>query len=42
MVELHNYDQGLRVETKVYNWKTLNRKVLNGLNLELEPVNLTT
>lgn len=31
MVELHNYDQGLRVDTKVYNWKTLNNRVLKKL-----------
>jgi hypothetical protein len=41
LVDLHNYDQGLRVDTKVYNWTTLNRKVLKGLNLELDTETIT-
>lgn len=35
-VELHNYDQGLRVDTKIYNWKTLNSRVLKKLNFSLD------
>ena len=36
LVELHNYDQGLKIETKVYNWKTLNNRVLKKLNYTLD------
>ncbi len=28
MVDLHNYEQALKVDTKIYNWNTLNQKVL--------------
>jgi hypothetical protein len=35
LVDLHNYDQGLRVDTKVYNWKILNSKALKSLNITL-------
>jgi hypothetical protein len=41
LVELHNYDQGLRIDTKIYNWKTLNTKVLKGLNLTLSTETIT-
>jgi plasmid stability protein len=37
LVELHNYDQGLKIETKVYNWKTLNNRVLKKLGYPLDP-----
>jgi hypothetical protein len=36
LVELHNYDQALRIESKLTNWRTLNRKVLTNLGLELD------
>lgn len=36
MVELHNYDQGLRIDTKIYNWKTLNNRVLKKLSYPLD------
>ena len=35
IVDLFNYSQGLRIDTKIYNWKTLNNKVLKKLNFEL-------
>lgn len=36
LVDLHNYNQGLRVETKLYNWKTLSKKVLQKLGIKLD------
>lgn len=41
LVDLYNYDQGLKIDTKVYNWKTLNNKVLKKLpyNLDNETIN---
>jgi hypothetical protein len=36
LVELHNYDQALRIESKLTNWQTLNRKVLTNLGLSLD------
>jgi hypothetical protein len=36
LVELHNYDQGLRVDTKTYNWKTLNTRVFKKLGFQLD------
>jgi hypothetical protein len=41
VVDLHNYNQGLRVDTKIYNWKTLNAKVLKNLNLALDTETIT-
>jgi hypothetical protein len=41
LVDLHNYDQGLRIDTKIYNWKTLSSKVLKKLNLELDTETVT-
>lgn len=35
-VDLHNYEQGLKVDTKTYNWNTLNQKVLRPLGMTLE------
>lgn len=40
-VDLHNYDQGLRVDTKIYNWKTLNTKVLKKIGLSLDTETIT-
>lgn len=40
-VDLHNYDQGLRIDTKIYNWKTLNTKVLKKLGLSLDTETIT-
>lgn len=36
LVELYNYDQGLKFETKVYNWKTLNTRVLKKINYSID------
>jgi hypothetical protein len=36
LVDLHNYDQALRIDTRVANWTTLSSKVLKRLNLELD------
>jgi hypothetical protein len=36
LVELHNYEQGLRVDTKIYNWKTLNNRVFKRLHYQLD------
>ena len=41
LVDLHNYDQGLRVDTKIYNWKTLNNKVLKKLDFNLDTETIT-
>ena len=41
LVDLHNYDQGLRVDTKIYNWKTLNNKVLKKFNFNLDTETIT-
>lgn len=35
MVDLHNYQQGLRYDSKLYNWKYLNDKVLRKLKMPL-------
>ena len=40
-VDLHNYDQGLRVDTKIYNWKTLNTKVLKKLGIAIDTETIT-
>lgn len=36
IVDLFNYDQGLKVETKVYNWRTLNARVFKKINYSLD------
>jgi len=36
IIDLHNYSQGLRVDTKLYNWKHLNEKVLKKIGFELD------
>ena len=36
MVDLFNYSQALRVDSKIYNWKTLNTKVLKKLSMGLD------
>ena len=41
LVDLHNYDQALRVDTKIYNWKTLNNKVLKKFNFNLDTETIT-
>ena len=41
LVDLHNYDQAMRVDTKIYNWKTLNTKVLKKLKFNLDTDTIT-
>jgi len=36
LVDLFNYQQGLRVDTKIYNWRHLNEKVLKKINFKLD------
>ena len=36
LVDLFNYDQGLKLETKTYNWNTLNTRVLSKLKMPLD------
>ncbi|OHT07494.1 hypothetical protein TRFO_24231 [Tritrichomonas foetus] len=36
LVELYNYDQGLKIDTKIYNWKTLNTRVFKKINYSLD------
>jgi hypothetical protein len=41
-VILHNYDESLRIEGKIFSWKTLNRKVLLNLGLNLDSETITS
>ena len=36
LVDLHNYESALKVETKIYNWNTLNSKTLKKLGMPLD------
>lgn len=36
MVDLHNYETALRVDTKAYNWNTLNQKAFKKLGIPLD------
>ena len=36
LVDLHNYESALKVETKIYNWTTLNNKTLKRLGMPLD------
>jgi hypothetical protein len=36
LVDLHNYESALKVETKIYNWSTLNTKTLKKLGMPLD------
>ncbi|EAY03321.1 hypothetical protein TVAG_173660 [Trichomonas vaginalis G3] len=40
-VDLFNYQQGLRVDTKIYNWTYLNEKVLKKLHFPLDTQTIT-
>lgn len=40
-VDLFNYQQGLRVDTKIYNWKHLNEKVLKKIHFPLDTNTIT-
>lgn len=41
LVDLHNYDQALKVDTKIYNWNTLNQKVFKriGATIDSQTIN---
>jgi len=41
LVDLHNYDQGLRVDTKIYNWNTLNQKVFKKIGATIDAATIT-
>lgn len=41
LVDVRSYDQGLRVDTKIYNWKTLNGKVLKRLGMPLDTATIS-
>jgi hypothetical protein len=41
LVDLHNYEQGLRVDTKVYNWNTLNQKIFKKIGVPLDAAKIT-
>ncbi|KAK8900630.1 Sperm flagellar protein 1 [Tritrichomonas musculus] len=36
LVDLHNYEQGLRVDSKIYNWNTLNQRVFKKLGIIID------
>lgn len=36
LVDLHNYEQGLRIDTKIYNWNTLNQRVFKKLGIIID------
>lgn len=36
LVDMHNYDQALKVDTKIYNWKTLNQKVFKRIGATID------
>lgn len=36
LVDLHNYEQGLRIDSKIYNWNTLNQKVFKKLGIVID------
>ena len=36
LIDLHNYEQGLKIETKIYNWNTLNQKFFKKIGLPLD------
>ena len=36
LVDLHNYEQGLKIDTKIYNWNTLNQKIFKKLGFPLD------
>jgi hypothetical protein len=41
LVDLHNYEQGLRVDTKIYNWNTLNQKVFKKIGVSIDATTIT-
>lgn len=40
-VDLFNYNEGLKVDTKIYNWNTLNAKVLRKIKFPIDKVTIT-
>ena len=41
LVDLHNYDQALKVDTKIYNWNTLNQKVFKRIGAVIDSQTIT-
>lgn len=41
LVDLHNYESALKVDTKIYNWNTLNTKTLKKLGISLDTATIT-
>ncbi|OHT10566.1 Sperm flagellar protein 1 [Tritrichomonas foetus] len=41
LVDLHNYEQGLRVDTKIYNWNTLHQRVFKKLGIPIDHQTIT-
>jgi hypothetical protein len=41
LVDLHNYEQGLRIDTKIYNWNTLNQKVFKKIGVSIDAATIT-
>jgi hypothetical protein len=41
IVDLHNYEQALRIDTKIYNWNTLNQKVFKKIGATIDPATIT-
>jgi ribosomal protein L12E/L44/L45/RPP1/RPP2 len=41
LVDLHNYEQGLRIDTKIYNWNTLNQKVFKKIGVVIDSAKIT-
>lgn len=40
-VDLFNYNEGLKVDTKIYNWNTLNAKVLQKIKFPIDKATIT-
>jgi hypothetical protein len=41
LVDLHNYEQALRIDKKVYNWNTLNQKVFKKIGATIDAPTIT-
>jgi hypothetical protein len=41
IVDLHNYEQALRIDTKIYNWNTLNQKVFKKIGATIDTATIT-
>jgi hypothetical protein len=42
IVDLHNYEQALRIDTKIYNWNTLNQKVFKKIGATIDAATITS